>query len=235
MFDTDQRLKELIKSYLYEQYADDTNLQSFVEAFNAIAQGYLDWYNITPLGVYTNPTIGDGLLDWVAAGLYGLTRPILTNGQRTRRYGATNSISTNTLATNSLFLNRPGTVQPVNDDVFKRMITWHTYRGDGMQMTLPWLRKRVARFIFGDNGTDVSNDYLQYVRLTLGNARRRGSTNSFATNRIATNNSFIEYRPLKHVIVITLENGIISQQFQELLQQKWLNIPTQMTYLVKLI
>ena len=41
-------LASTIKSYLYQEYAQDNDLQAFVDAYNAIAQGYQDWFNANP-------------------------------------------------------------------------------------------------------------------------------------------------------------------------------------------
>ena len=70
-------LTKTIPSYLYKEYDDDEALQAFVDAFNASAQDYVDWFNTIELPVYTSPTSSGDLLDWVAEGLYGIPRPSL--------------------------------------------------------------------------------------------------------------------------------------------------------------
>ncbi len=50
-----------IPSFLYQQYADDENLQAFVASYNEMAQEYVDWYNQISLPVYTLQS--GGLLD----------------------------------------------------------------------------------------------------------------------------------------------------------------------------
>jgi hypothetical protein len=62
-------LQQTIPSYLYAQYSDDENLQAFVDAYNSLSQGYLDWFNSRPLGLYTSPNIAGPLLDWVGQGV----------------------------------------------------------------------------------------------------------------------------------------------------------------------
>ena len=56
-------LEQIIPMYLYQQYADDSDLQAFVSTFNTLAQGYLSWftdfYQATPLG-FTHPPIYPG-------------------------------------------------------------------------------------------------------------------------------------------------------------------------------
>lgn len=41
----------------------------------------------------------------------------------------------------------PLTYQPATDDVYRRLIQWNTYRGDGVTFTMRWLKNRVARFL----------------------------------------------------------------------------------------
>ena len=54
---------------------DDSDIQAFFYSYNALAQTYLDWFNQTPIGVYTNANISGPLLDWIANGLVA-TGPI---------------------------------------------------------------------------------------------------------------------------------------------------------------
>ena len=70
-------LTQTIPSYLFQEYADDADLQAFVSVFNTMAQEYVDWFNQVSLPVYTGPLLTGTLLDWVAAGLYGIERPTL--------------------------------------------------------------------------------------------------------------------------------------------------------------
>ena len=41
-----------------------------------------------------------------------------------------------------------------SDDIYKRVLTWRLYKGDGRQFTVTWLKRRVARFVFGVDGSD---------------------------------------------------------------------------------
>ncbi len=117
-------LTQTIPSYLFVQYADDPDLQAFITAFKMLAQEYVDWFNSISLPVYTGPLLTGDLLDWVAAGLYGIKRPALV-----------------------------GTTL-VDDDVFKRVISWHFFKGDGRVFNVRWLKRRIQRFLNGMNGTD---------------------------------------------------------------------------------
>ncbi|WBA60278.1 hypothetical protein [Citrobacter sp. 21OH12SH02A-Citro] len=46
----------------------------------------------------------------------------------------------------------------VSDDLFKRIMTWNFYKGDGYYFTIPWLKRRIIRFLTGVDGVDVVND-----------------------------------------------------------------------------
>lgn len=157
-FDTTP-LQEVIKSYLYIQYADDDDLQAFVASQNALAQGYLDWANQTPLGLYTSPNITGPLLDWVGQGVYAIRRPVLAS-QMTQFLAGYNSTAYDTLAYNESTYLQSGTATIASDDVYKRVLTWNLYRGDGQVFTIGWLKNRISRFLNGPNGSDfpVLND-----------------------------------------------------------------------------
>ena len=154
-----QPLQKVIPSYLYKEYEDDPSLQAFVDSFNALSQGYLDWFNQTPLGLYTSPFITGSLLDWIGQGVYGIRRPVLAS-QTSVRFAGYNANPYNTIAYNAQYYSASQTASVANDDIYKRVLTWHTYRGDGMQFSMQWLKNRISRFINGVNGSDypVLND-----------------------------------------------------------------------------
>ena len=120
-------LTKIIPSYLYQQYADDDDLQAFVGAYNTLAQQYLDWMNNINLPVYTSDTITGSLLDWVAEGLYGMERPALSSGQN-RNVGPFNTYAYNTLGYNVHKIIGPTDLVDTSDDVFKRIMTWNFYK-----------------------------------------------------------------------------------------------------------
>lgn len=179
----------IIPSYLYQEYADDDDLQAFVAAWNALAQEYLDWFNQVELPVYTNYLIAGALLDWVAEGLYGITRPALPYGQ-TFPTGVPNTFVPNALAPNES--TQPYTIygaigsfaigiSPIEgytssgandfsttDDAFKRVITWQFFKGDGKTFNVRWLKRRVKRFLDGANGVDPGVSETYDVRVIFG-------------------------------------------------------------------
>ena len=181
---------QIIPTYLYQQYADDDDLQSFIAAWNQLAQSYLDWFNHVPIPVYTSPYITGSLLDWIAEGLYGISRPVLPYGA-TYPTGVPNTFVPNELAPNSS--SQPYTiygaigsfaigVSPIEgytssgandfattDDTFKRVITWLFYKGDGKAFNVRWLKRRIKRFLEGANGTDPGINETYDIRVIFGN------------------------------------------------------------------
>lgn len=145
-------LQTTIPSYLFSQYTDDDGLQAQRLAYNQVAQGYLDWFNQINLPVYTG--LSGSLLDWVATGLYGLPRPIIPT-QAGPGVGLFNTVEYNQIEYNQYFVAQNQTFYTVSDDLYKRILTWQFYRGDGQQFTIPWLKKRVKRFLVGVNGTSA--------------------------------------------------------------------------------
>jgi hypothetical protein len=153
-----------IPSYLYVQYNDDDDLQAFIAGYNGMAQNYVDWFNDTSLPVYTGLT--GSLLDWVAAGLYGITRPTIESFAISAK-GMLNTYELNTLELNQYVPGTPATFFLASDDVFQRVITWHFYKGDGKVFSLLWLKRRVLRFLYGTNGTDVNVADTSGVSITI--------------------------------------------------------------------
>lgn len=154
-------------AYLYQQYQDDDNLQAFITSFNQLAQIYIGWFATINLAVYTNPQIAGPLLDWVAEGIYGMTRPALGSG-RNLDIGPLNTYAYNTLAYNRRKLIGPSDVVATSDDVFKRIMTWNFYKGDGNVFNVRWLKRRIMRFLIGENGTAPNIDETYAISVTIG-------------------------------------------------------------------
>ena len=145
---------DIIKSYPYVQFADDENITAWFDAYNTYAQQYLDWFNNTPLAVYTRSEISGALLDWVANGVYGCYRTPIAFGN-SRSIGPLNTYTPNYIPFNQGKKLSDVTSFTMTDDIFKRVITWNFYKGDGVQISIPWLKKRIARFT-GLNFMDIS-------------------------------------------------------------------------------
>ena len=144
------------------EYADDTDLQCYREAFNEYAQEYLDWFNTVCLGDYRSTNITGSFLDWIAAGIYGLKRVPLSTSLTTA-FGAYATVPFADLAYAGLYIDDNSTTANMSDDIFKRTMTWNLYEGDGFQFTTTWLKRRVMRFLTGANGNDGPFTNTQYV------------------------------------------------------------------------
>lgn len=161
-------LTKILPSYLYTQYADDVNLQSFVSAYNTMTQEYLDWFNTINLPIYT---VQSGtMLDWVATGLYGIPRPTIANGFLAWS-APLNSWAMNTIPLNGIDETPAGTPQYVTDDYYKRIVTWFFYKADGQVFTINWLKRRIVRFCLGVDGSSpaISTTPNVSVVFELGN------------------------------------------------------------------
>lgn len=158
-------LTETIPSYLYVQYADDEDLQAFVAAFNAMAQRYVDWFNSVALPVY--PGLSGPLLDWVAQGLYGMVRPAFGSGLN-RGKGPLNTYAYNELGYNQRKRIGPKNVVSTNDDIFKRVMTWNFYKGDGAVVNARWLKRRIMRFLTQPDGAAGAVDQTYQISVTFG-------------------------------------------------------------------
>ena len=145
-------LKEALPAYLYQQYTDDDDLQAFVGAFNEMVGWYMNWFAKLNPADYTQGHIEGALLDWVALGLYGMPRPALPLGHA-RTVGPLNSWTMNTWPLNVLAVIPPADYQLTIDDTFRRILTWHLYKDDGDVFNIRWLKRRVERFLTGEDGT----------------------------------------------------------------------------------
>lgn len=143
-------LSTTINSYLYQQYADDDDLQAFVASFNQATQAYVTWFSTVALPYY--PGLTGDLLDWVAEGLYGQTRTTLAS-PASAALGMLNTEPLNTATLNS-YVPSTQTYYALTDDVFQRILTWNFYKGDGKRFCTRFLKRRVMRFLIGVNGID---------------------------------------------------------------------------------
>jgi hypothetical protein len=160
-------VQDIIPSYLYVQYNDDANLQALVDAYNNIARQYLTLFNTINLPVYTGPLITGPLLDWVAEGLYGMTRPALASGFNNNA-GPLDTYGLNDPpALDDIFLSTLQNVTATSDDIFKRIMTWNFYKGDGNVVNIRWLKRRIIRFLNGINGVDVDTSVTYGISVTF--------------------------------------------------------------------
>jgi len=144
---------DIIPAYPFVQYNDDINVTAFFDAYNNMAQTYLDSFNDIELPCWTSPTITGALLDWVALGVYGQIRPSVDRESAQSKTGPYNTVEYNTIPYAKI-KNISTSQFGMSDDIFKRLLTWNFYKGDGFQFSIPWIKRRVARFIHGVNGVD---------------------------------------------------------------------------------
>lgn len=150
-----------IPSYVYSQYSDDEDIQAFVASYNTYAQLYLNTF--INLGLPLYPQFTSSFLDWVGTSLYGYSRPLLPSGSN-KSYGPYNTLLYNdNLPFNGYKLVGPANYFATSDDVYIRCLNWHFFKGDGKEFTIPWLKRRVARFLFGPGQVPVNeNDGWNY-------------------------------------------------------------------------
>lgn len=149
---------QVIKQYLYKDYQDDLDLQAFVDAFNGIAQQYVDWANSIGIPIYTALT--GAMLDWIGQSLYGYARPFFGSPSGAI-YGAFNY-------NQALYGSGSVSVILATDDIYKRVLTWKLNRGDGRYTTVQWLKRRIKRFLIGVNGTSPEIDHTHEVSVQFG-------------------------------------------------------------------
>lgn len=233
-------LTKIIPSYLYQQYNDDEDLQAFVDSYNTLAQEYAAWFASIALPVYAeNPLIIGDLLDWVGAGLYGYPRPSLPSGTN-RNIGPINTFAPNVLTPNQLLVIGNQNVYVTTDDVYKRCLTWHLWKGDGKTFTVKWLKRRVMRFLTGENGgpgqtadTSIvsvafSSDNEVTIRIAPGSVAVTGGAipNMALLNGAVPNGVNTVYTPGQYVpFAVILKSGIDAGV---------LELPFQFTYTVQI-
>jgi hypothetical protein len=150
-------LTQVIGSYLYQEYSDDDDLQGFVDSQNSMQQNYVDTFNALNLPIYSGPIVSGALLDWVGQGLYGIPRPALSSGF-IQRIGPLNTWGPNyLLPINEIQQLSNEQIVVTDDDTYRRVISWHFFKGDGKYFNTRWLKRRIWRFLYGWNG--VSPDF----------------------------------------------------------------------------
>lgn len=154
-----------LPSYLYQQYNDDPDVLAFFDAYNAASQTNLDRINNLNLPNYT--TKNGLMLDWVAEGIYGIKRPVLPF-LGTVAGGVYNESIYNTAVYDQNIIITPSGTYETTDDIFKRIITWNFYKGDGYVFNIRWLKNRVYRFLAQVNGIPKPIDNTFGISVTFG-------------------------------------------------------------------
>lgn len=164
---TYQTLVPPLAAYPYQQYSDDDNITAWFMAYNQTAQDYLDYFNTYNLAVYTDSVINGSLLDWCAEGIYGMTRPVIPAGAL-QNIGAYNTLIYNFWQYNYGAVIGASTYAVATDDIFKRCMTWNFYKGDGQTFSVTWLKRRIMRWLIGENGSAPNVDNTYTISVTFG-------------------------------------------------------------------
>lgn len=167
-----------IRSYPYSQYSDDADISAFFGAYNALSQANLDAVNGYQLPIYLNQT--GNLLDWAASSIYGVFRPSLSSGGP-RSVGPLNTFEFNTESFDAFSRVNSSTNYIADDLTYQRIVQWNTFKGDGFQFTIRWLKRRVERFlrgaIFPDQTYEVSVSFATATNVLI----RVSETNTVLT------------------------------------------------------
>lgn len=199
-------LTQVLPSYLYQQYTKDPyseDLQAFFTAYNTESQTRLDATNSLNLPIYTKQIAP--LLDWTAYSIYGVTRPSLGSPAQFSPLGVYDTIPYDINAYSRNITTGTSSFYVVDDDIFKRILTWNFYKGDGFQYTTQWLKRRIKRFLLGVDGVDFPIDNTYEISVTYGS---------------------------DNVITLTVPNYAVTPIFISALESGVLNVPFEYTYLV---
>lgn len=172
---------KVIPAYLYQEYNDDEDCQAFFSSLNGLTQEDIDWFVETGLPVYTG--LSGELLDWVGAGLYGMFRPALPSG-RNRDIGVLNTWMLNTIPLNDIEIIGNQNYYATSDDVYKRILTWHIFKGDGKVFDVRWLKRRIMRFLTGVNGGAGNPADTTPVSVTFGGGNQVNIRIGIGTRRV---------------------------------------------------
>ena len=201
-------LTQVLPAYLYQQYTKDPyseDLQAFFTAYNNTSQTYLDNTNNLNLPIYTGQS--SPLLDWTAYSIYGVTRPSIGSATQFSPLNVYNTVPYNTIAYTEDTEIAPTAFYVVDDELWKRILTWNFYKGDGMQFTCQWLKRRIKRFLLGVSGIPLAIQNTYEISVTYGS---------------------------NNVIYITILTNDFSLVFESSLLSGVLNVPFQYSYVVTL-
>lgn len=142
----------LAPAYPYQQFNDDADIVALFSSYNQLANTILDWLLSRPLACYMRESISAGLLDYAAYCIYGVRRYQIGYSNIDTISGAIDTITINQLPIDGNAIAVHAGSTKLSDDIFKRILTWNFYRGDGTQFSIPWLKKRIMRFLTGTQG-----------------------------------------------------------------------------------
>jgi hypothetical protein len=215
-----------IPAYVYTQYADDANVSAFFTSYNQLSQTNLDTINGYQLPIYLTQT--GALLDWAASSIYGISRPSLSSGGP-RPVGPYDTFAYNTEKYDGFRLINSSSNFIADDLTYQRIIQWNTFKGDGYQFTVRWLKNRVKRFlsgeIFPDETYDVSVTFTSEtaVLISVSETRQTLTGGSFYNGQRFGSGSFNQIRSkstsqaptaLASALKAAINSGILTLPFQ---------------------
>ena len=216
-------LQNVIPAYAYQEYGDDDDVQAFFTALNGMAQTYVTWMNDIVLPYY--PGLSGDLLTWVAQGLYGQPRAAQLQAAVGSPVGPLGTVLLGTKVL-GYYAFPTTTYYNVTDDLFQRILTWNFYKADGKRFCMRWIKRRIARFVFGTNGVDPNPVSATFV---IG----------------AENTSAISVQVASSVLTVQINQSLLSAQTQltpnilSLFKLAFLGglleLPAQYTYAVNII
>lgn len=153
-----------LAAYPYVQYNDDDDIGAFFMAYNSMAQEYVDFFNEYNLADYNAANIADELLDWISEGIYGMRRPYLVDGSASAPIGPLGTIPLGDeyLGFFGWSAGSPPTYSFVDNAVFRKVITWNFFKGDGVMFNINWLKRRIVRFLTDESNPESTYDVSVY-------------------------------------------------------------------------
>jgi len=217
---------DVLPAYPYSIYKDDDQITTFFMGFNKFGQDYIDSFLTLNLPIY-NLKVG-AFLDWVGKNIYGIPRPVFPVGREEIR-GEINTVAYNEQALNELLKKYPQQYILASDDVYRRVITWHHWKGDGDVFNVRNLKRRVQRFL---SNTRVDQTYQVSVSFGIGNQANLtiynngrmplhpsaiiadGELNSYALNELRTEEIALVKYELAEIFRTAVMIGCLELPFQ---------------------
>lgn len=195
-----------LAAYPYVQYNDDDDISAFFMAYNSMAQEYVDFFNDYNLGDFRSPLLTGRLLDWCALGIYDMSRPYLVTGHTSPQLGPYGTLiyGLYPYAFISTEVPQPASYSYVSDEIFRRVLTWNFFKGDGTTFNVNWLKRRIIRFL---NGDDFPQDtYDVSIEFPSGNNVDVNipASNPFSATLLALFTSNIVQLPFQYSFTVSL-------------------------------
>ena len=145
------------EAYAYNQYLVNDFIRTATEVLNDEYQAYVDDFNSLDMPNYLSK---EGLwLDWIAKGIWGQARPTIALGEIIPAIGGSANTPLCSMPASGFISAILPETETVNDDIFKRFLTWHLFVGDSSRFNVAWLKRRIKRFVMPDMYAHIDNTY----------------------------------------------------------------------------